>query len=115
MDALHYYTHKLIRYNNEVKKLQAKYDNEAKNADEGLQKRFVNKSDTRVAAIFEGIGGVAAGVSNIPSPLMGSGKKEKSKKGILPHRLLLHPSDPTLLLRRICHRILDFRWRRIVH
>jgi hypothetical protein len=79
VDAIHYYTNKLIRYNNEVcsciymqlqytiqciyilciqvRELQKKYNMLAAQADENLQKKFETRSDTRVAAIFENIGG----------------------------------------------------------
>lgn len=65
VDAIHYYTEKLQRYNREVTKLQKKYSDSVANADEGLQRKFKSRQDTRVAAFVETIGTPCFPSSNI--------------------------------------------------
>jgi len=55
IDALNYYTNKLIMLNEEVKILQNKYVQQATNNDEDIQRKLRNRYDTRVAAMFENI------------------------------------------------------------
>lgn len=55
VDCLHYYSHKLSKFNDEVKRLQKKYNEQAEKSDENLQRKFKNRHDTRVAAMFENL------------------------------------------------------------
>jgi len=55
VDALNYYTNKLIKFNQDVKLLQRKYHDQATQYDETMQRKLRNRYDTRVAAMLENI------------------------------------------------------------
>jgi hypothetical protein len=52
VDALNYYTQKLIKYNEDVKKTQDKYYESMTNIDKDLQRRLADGIDTRMGALF---------------------------------------------------------------
>lgn len=55
VDALNYYTHKLLKYNDDVKQLQNKYYESMTNLDKDLQRRLNDGYDTRMAALFHAV------------------------------------------------------------
>lgn len=55
VDALNYYTHKLTRYNQEVKEMQDKYYKSMTTIDKDLQRKLAQRYDTRFAAMFESV------------------------------------------------------------
>lgn len=66
VDALEYYTEKLVFYNEKVKALQAKYMEESRRADDQLLNKFKNRFDTRAAELMESITYHAAkGIQNL--------------------------------------------------
>eukprot|EP01031_Cornospumella_fuschlensis_P031102 gene31102-37587_t len=62
VDAIHYYSHKLKKYNDQVRELQKKYCERAEQEDASLMQKFTSGSDTRLATVFDAMGrGVTTG------------------------------------------------------
>jgi hypothetical protein len=55
VDAINYYVNKLIAHNNEVKELQEKHSKSLTNVDEEIQRKLLQRYDTRAAAFFENL------------------------------------------------------------